>query len=238
MVKLAIAHHGHVVHHVVRDAALPSAWTVLQTLISTILVMSAVVGGIIAIVLFVNFLQRTKRLKAQEKSQEAPHDEMVKALAPWMQQPLPPIAIPPGLALEQGEAAYYSGNANILGAHTTTRRVGGSAGPSFRVARGVWFHTSAFASQPVRQTYTAVDDHGVLTVTNKRVIFVGGKHSLAFPLAKILSLTPFVDGVQIDPENRTAVVFQTGNQIAAIVTHRAREGSLNKSIPSGEVKEA
>lgn len=222
--KHVAAHHGHVVHH-----AASSAHDAVMAGIDVLLYFVAAVVGFVLLIWCVNRASRMRRDKAEQQAQDA-QEERTRALAPWLQEPLPPIAMPVGLAFEAGELAYYSGSAVILGEHTQTRRVGGSAGPSFRVAKGVYFHTSAFASQPVRQTYTAVDDRGILTVTNMRVIFIGAKHSLAWPVSKILSLTPFTDGVQVNPENRSPVVFQTGNEVASIVLQRARQGSLTKSL--------
>ena len=73
-------------------------------------------------------------------------------------QPIPPIGTPAGLHLEVDERAHYSSAAEVLASHTMTRRVGGSTGPSFRIAKGVYWHASAFSSQPIRQDYVAIDD--------------------------------------------------------------------------------
>lgn len=220
--------HSHVVHH---NPVTSSASTDLSILIGTLFGFVVFVAVVIGLVLLANKIARASREHKERQAQKA-HDETLQRLEPWLHNPLEPVAMPIGLAFEPGELAYFSGNAHILGSHTVTRRVGSSAGPSFRIAKGVYFHTSAFASQPIRQTYTAVDDSGVLTVTNTRVIFIGVKHSLVWPLPKILSMTPYVDGVQVSPEHRAPVTFQTGNQIPAIVIARARDGSLNAQIPA------
>lgn len=146
-----------------------------------------------------------------------------------MSAPLTAIAVPE-LGLEQGEVAYYASEAKILGTHTRTRRVGYSGGPSFRIARGVYWHASSYASTPVRESYTAVDDDGRLVVTNERLIFVGQRNSFSWPLSKILSIQRFTDGVQVNPLNRRPVVFTTGSQDAGIIIDRARAGSLTKNL--------
>jgi len=143
--------------------------------------------------------------------------------------PLTPIAVPE-LGLEKGEVAYYASEAKIFGSHTRTRRVGYSGGPSFRLARGVYWHASSYTSAPVRETYTAVDDIGRFVITNERVIFVGRRNSFSWPLSKILSIQRFADGVQVNPVNRRPVVFTTGSQDAGIIIDRARAGSLTKSL--------
>ena len=146
-----------------------------------------------------------------------------------MSAPLTAIAVPE-LGLEQGEVAYYASEAKILGTHTRTRRVGYSGGPSFRIARGVYWRASSYTSTPVRESYTAVDDDGRLVVTNERLIFVGQRNSFSWPLSKILSIQRFTDGVQVNPLNRRPVIFTTGSQDAGIVIDRARAGSLTKNL--------
>lgn len=145
----------------------------------------------IGLVLRANKIAGASRERKARQAQNA-HEVMLERLAPWLHNPLEPVATPVGLALEPGELAYYPGNAHILGSHTATRHVGSSAGPSFRIAKGVYFHTSDFASQPVRQTYTAVDDSGVLTVTNKRVMFIGLKTLWDDHCRRFLAMMPYL----------------------------------------------
>ena len=140
-----------------------------------------------------------------------------------------PVTVPE-LGLANGEVAYYASEAEVFGTHTRTRRVGYSGGPSFRIARGVYWHASSYTSTPVRESYTSVDDKGRLIVTNQRVIFVGSMNSYASPLSKILSIQRFTDGVQINPVNKKAIVFTTGSQDAGIVIDRARAGTLAKAL--------
>ena len=140
-----------------------------------------------------------------------------------------PVTVPE-LGLANGEVAYYASEAEVFGTHTRTRRVGYSGGPSFRIARGVYWHASSYTSTPVRESYTSVDDKGRLIVTNQRVIFVGSMNSYAWPLSKILSIQRFTDGVQINPVNKKAIVFTTGSQDAGIVIDRARAGTLAKAL--------
>ena len=148
-----------------------------------------------------------------------------------MKMPLTPIAVPE-LSLASGEIAYYSAQAQVLGTHTRTRRVGYGGGPSFRIARGVYWHASSYTSTPVRESFTATDDAGTLVVTNERVIFVGQRNSFSWPLSKRLSIERFTDGVRINPINHRAVVFTTGSEDAGIIIDRARAGSLAKMLGS------
>ena len=91
-------------------------------------------------------------------------------------EPLSPITVPE-LGLQADEVAYYSADAKVLGTHTITKRVGYSGGPSFRIAKGVYYHASSYTSTPVRETYRACDDTGQFIVTNQRIVFVGAHNS-------------------------------------------------------------
>lgn len=183
-----------------------------------------VVAIVIGVIVLIRTASRSSRPTAQQQSAMVEH---MKALA---YQPIPPIGTPAGLNLDTDERAYYSSAADVLGSHTTTRRVGGSTGPSFRIAKGVYWRASAFSSQPIRQNYVAVDDSGTLTVTNKRVIFVGHKQNLALPIAKILSTEPYSDGFMLNPTHGRSTTFRNGNQDAWFILERARLGSLDQLI--------
>jgi hypothetical protein len=180
-----------------------------------------VIAGIVALIVFVSNASSKQRRVAQATFQAH--------LADLVKNPLVPVTVPE-LELADGEVAYYASEAEIFGTHTRTRRVGYSGGPSFRIARGLYWHASSYASTPIRESYTIVDDKGRLIVTNERVLFIGSKNTYAWPFSKILSIQRFTDGVQISPENRKPVVFTTGSEDAAIVIDRARAGTLAKAL--------
>jgi hypothetical protein len=71
-------------------------------------------------------------------------------------------------------------------------------------------------------THLAPEDHGPITVTSQRVVFTGTKRSFEFPLAKLLSLDVFDDGIRLHSSGRTtAQLFQagpgSGNLLAATI---------------------
>jgi hypothetical protein len=185
------------------------------------LIFLLVVGGIVALIVSLSNASSKQRRQAYAVA-KAHFAEVAK-------NPMVPVTVPE-LGLANSEVAYYASEAEVFGTHTRTRRVGYSGGPSFRIARGIYWHASSYTSTPVRESYTSVDDRGRLIVTNQRVIFVGAMSSYAWPLSKILSIQRFTDGVQINPENRKAVVFTTGSEDAGIVIDRARAGTLAKAL--------
>jgi len=185
------------------------------------LIFLLVVGGVVALIVSLSKASSKQRQQAYAVAQ-AHFGEIAK-------DPMVPVTVPE-LGLANGEVAYYASEAAVFGTHTRTRRVGYSGGPSFRIARGVYWHASSYTSTPVRESYTSVDDKGRLIVTNQRDIFVGSMNSYAWPLSKILSIQRFTDGVQINPVNKKAIVFTTGSQDAGIVIDRARAGTLAKAL--------
>jgi hypothetical protein len=185
------------------------------------LIFLLVVGGIVALIVSLSKASSKQRQQASAVA-HAHLEEIAK-------EPMVPVTVPE-LGLANGEVAYYASEGEVFGTHTRTRRVGYSGGPSFRIARGLYWHASSYTSTPVRESYTSVDDKGRLIVTNQRVIFVGAMSSYAWPLSKILSIQRFTDGVQINPVNKKAIVFTTGSQDAGIVIDRARAGTLARGL--------
>jgi hypothetical protein len=45
-------------------------------------------------------------------------------------------------------------------------------------------------------------DRGTLTLTNRRIVFLGGSHSSDILLKKIISIEPYRDGIVIGKEGR------------------------------------
>ncbi len=74
---------------------------------------------------------------------------------------------------------------------------GGSTGISVRVARGVYLRQSAFKGRPVEvEEYVHVDT-GLLGITTKHVYFTGPARSFRIRHSKMVSLTPFANGIGI-----------------------------------------
>lgn len=94
-----------------------------------------------------------------------------------------------------------------------TQYVGGSAGVSVRVARGVYFRTGGFKGSPIVTTQTVHVDTGILLVTDRHLYFAGPAKSLRIPHGKIISYQPFSDGIGLcrDAANAKPQLFKTGD---------------------------
>lgn len=75
--------------------------------------------------------------------------------------------------------------------------VGGSAGVSIRVMKGVYYRIGAFKGNPVECAQRIHIDTGWLAITNRNIYFTGDKKILRMPYVKIISIAPYSDGISI-----------------------------------------
>jgi hypothetical protein len=96
---------------------------------------------------------------------------------------------------------------------TTRHYVGGSQGVSFRIAKGVYYRTSAFKGHPVTETQTVCVDTGVLGVTTKHLYFTGQSKGFRIRYDRIVTFTPYSDGIGVQRDAATAKpqTFLTGD---------------------------
>jgi hypothetical protein len=96
---------------------------------------------------------------------------------------------------------------------TRRRYVGGSQGVSFRIAKGVYYRVGSFRGHPVETTERVHVDTGILAVTTKHIYFHGSTKSFRVRFDKIVSFTPYSNGIGIQRDASTAKpqVFVTGD---------------------------
>lgn len=110
------------------------------------------------------------------------------------------------IMLQKNEVILWLFN-NTAAYEDKTRRyyTGGSAGVSFRVAKGVYLRTGAFKGYPVETTETVCLGHfGCFIVTNKHVFWISSAKSIKIPVKKIISVMPCSNGVIIQKDGVTA----------------------------------
>jgi hypothetical protein len=104
---------------------------------------------------------------------------------------------------------------------------GGSAGFSFRVAKGVRFRTGSFRGHSVVVgTQLKTVDTGVLSITNKRVVFLGAQKTVESKYSKLVGVQVYSDAVSLSVSNRqNASLFtvEDGPYIAAIINAAAQQ---------------
>ena len=112
------------------------------------------------------------------------------------------------LLLKRGEQAVLSVPATLARRRTRTQYVGGSSGFSFPIGHtGIRYRVGSYHGQPIEQEFMANVDTGQLVVTNQRVAFVGAARSMSVPLAKLLHVECYNDGIAIFKEGRENADF-------------------------------
>lgn len=102
---------------------------------------------------------------------------------------------------------------NYLELRTTTKYQGSYQGVSLRVAKGVYYRTGGFRGNPVPVTQTVPVDIGLLGITNKHIYFSGPIKSFRIAYPKIVTFTPYSDGIAIqrDAQSAKPQIFLTGD---------------------------
>jgi hypothetical protein len=107
---------------------------------------------------------------------------------------------------------------------------GGTAATAF--AKGVRDTTGRTRGRSVVVgTELRVADTGTLTVSSKRLVYLGSKKSMEFPFAKLLSFDVFNDGIRLHSSNRQTT--RCSNSKAAMSSPRpsTRQYSATRGPP-------
>ncbi len=111
------------------------------------------------------------------------------------------------IMLKKGEdAILYYNNISFREARAVRSSVSRYAGTSGK-AMGIPLRTGMSASKSESHDEIRTIDTGTLTVTTKRLVFAGNKKNVNLPLNKIMSMTPYSDGIAIRSENRQKTVY-------------------------------
>lgn len=116
----------------------------------------------------------------------------IRTLSP--DEPLP-VIIASNLLLSSGEVCHYCQQATYV----KTKNVvvgysGGSRGTSIRIAKGLSFRVGASKSTPVRGNVHE-KTVGILSITNKRVVFSANKGAFDKKISSLSAITPYQDGI-------------------------------------------
>ena len=131
------------------------------------------------------------------------HGERIQGNRPMQisaDAPLP--VVPSNVMLANGEVCHYCGPATFV----KTKNVvvgysGGSRGTSVRIAKGMSVHLGARKAAPIRGDVQE-RTQGVLSITNKRVVFSANKGAFDKKISALSAVTPYQNGT----------AFQFGDQ--------------------------
>ena len=79
--------------------------------------------------------------------------------------------------------------------------------------KGVRYRIGSIKPQIVSSELLMKIDSGTLYLTNQRIIFVGELKNMNIKLQKILSFTPFSDGIEISKDSGRSPVIKFKNNI-------------------------
>ncbi len=134
-----------------------------------------------------------------------------------------PVLPTPHIMLKRGEECHLETNASLLKEVAIREYRGGYSGFSFRVMKGVTYHTgSSRGHSVVVGTKIEIEDTGILSVTSQRAVFLGNKRTIECAYSKLVNLNIFDDGITFHVTNRkSATTLQVqsglGHVIAAVV---------------------
>lgn len=120
------------------------------------------------------------------------------------------------IILKRGEVCHYEVICGLIEERTKTRYEGKSNGISIRLTKGVYYRIGKNKGEKIIDTYSTVTDKGYLYITNKRVIFVGGKKNVTYPINKIVNFTCYKNGIQFQKENESRYKFFRFNNEYAV----------------------
>ncbi|MCL2566514.1 MAG: hypothetical protein FWE18_00245 [Alphaproteobacteria bacterium] len=87
---------------------------------------------------------------------------------------------------------------------TRIKYVGGSSGVNIKIAKGVYYKTSSFKGHRVESEEIVFIDNGSIAITTKHIYFGGNQKNFRIKLEKIVSFTPYEDGIGIQKDGITA----------------------------------
>ena len=107
------------------------------------------------------------------------------------------------MLLKPGEVCYAEVGAGLLKEVAEREFRGGSQGISVPLGHGVRYRTGAFRGHMVTiGTHWQVVDSGMLTVTDKRVVYHGERKTLEFSFDKLATLNVYSDAIDLGVTSR------------------------------------
>lgn len=158
-----------------------------------VLIFLIIVGLIIFSIIFFNKQkQETKRIEINQKS------EAVKDYFSRVNQEKKLPTINTHILLKSGESAYLQDSVKLFETRKVTKSDRG--GGAIRVMKGVYIGGSKSTSRSHDELREI--DSGQLILTNKRLIFDGSLNTREIKLDKIISVSEYIDGIEIAIEGK------------------------------------
>lgn len=134
---------------------------------------------------------------------------------------IPEINVP--LSLEKNEKCYFQTKCEWYEMRTVTQRINYSGTTaSIKIMKGVRYRVGTIKPQRITSEQWKQIDYGSMYLTNKRIILIGQSKNSNIKLQKILSFTPYSDGVEIskDAGRNPLIRFSTNTDIFSLILSR------------------
>ena len=83
-------------------------------------------------------------------------------------------------------------------------------GLSVRICKGVYYRPSTGRMKPVEHSYMNLEGTGDLYITNKHLIFNSSTKGVKIPYSKIIGVTPYSDGLEVNRDGNTKRLILQG----------------------------
>jgi len=127
------------------------------------------------------------------------------------------------LSLEKNEKCYFQTNCEWYEMRTVTQRINYSGTTaSIKIMKGVRYRVGTIKPQRITSEQWKQIDYGTMYLTNKRIILIGQSKNSNIKLQKVLSFTPYSDGVEIskDTGRNPLIRFSTNTDIFSLILSR------------------
>ena len=132
-----------------------------------------------------------------------------------------PIVDDPRLMTKQGEEVHLEVHASLMKEVVHREYRGGSSGVSVPLGLGIRFNTGGFRGRSVvLGTSLQVADSGLLSVTDRRLVYHGQRKTQESRYDRLVSLEAYTDGIRVGVSNRqNASLYRvpSGAVVAAVV---------------------
>lgn len=161
---------------------------------------------------YVSYLQLpVNNLPVQYQNSQISRLSQITILKKLQNGVIPTNNVPAPIMLGRGESIIwaYSG-VSMYQEKTVKEYAGRRNGWSFRVMKGVTYHTGGTEIKPIEYTYMDLKGTGMLYITNKHIIFQSITSAQRVPYIKMIGVTPYSDGIEVhrDGANAKRLTFQ------------------------------
>lgn len=132
-------------------------------------------------------------------------------------EPLPVMQATNAL-MHKDEICHYTASATYVKTkNVVVGYTGGSSGVSIRIMKGMSYRVGASKSQPIRGDVQEKTE-GILTITNRRIIFSASKGAFDKKITSLSSITPYSDGISFQfGENQYPLILKQPTYVYQIV---------------------